>query len=1022
LGPLNDLAGSSAPAAFLLIAVAILPTVLSYAELSARTPGPGGSYRLVAPALPGLGAFLTGWAALLGQIGVGALLSQAIASFLVDALKALFPAFTFPPQLLTIPVALLITIVNLRGVRISRRLQGSLVACVVGLLLILTAASIMHGWPEPNIAGGQPSGTSWLIGAGILVASLWSAEVIVGIREEVLRPHHNTPRALLLATAMAGILGTTVTLIANRRPATIGPFSTTMALSEWAVAVGGPWAWWITTIVGILFCSIAMNRIVVTVVRQVHTLGQEGYLPSRLTRIPSGQRTPVVAVTLLGAGMLGLTLCGEVDALARLSGICLLVTGSLVNLAAALGRSATRKPGPFALPLHPFLPILGIGINLTLLLAFLHDPSLIWGGGWMLLGAGLYSLYVRRLRIAVQEGTTVFREDSRREPTERYRVLVPVNDPAEATASINLAVALAGRQTGEVILLQVVQVPDQVNVAVGSQWAQRRLNALTQAADQVQSVPVHPEIRLARDISRAIIGAAKEEDCDLIVIGWRGPTLAHRTDLGPVLGPLLNEAPCDMIVVKGRGLEAIKRVLVPTAGGPHAPLAAKVGLALVEETGGQVTLLNVVPSSRADDITMEEARYHVAQTVAELGSLARVTTRVDEAPDVVSGILAATEDCDLILLGTTNESILDQALFGRLPEQVASRTRKPVAIVKRYRGLPQTWARKAWQMVYNLFPTLDQREQVELLTRLRRGARADQNYYMLIFLSAIIATLGLLQNSAAVIIGAMLVAPLMTPILSLSLGIVLGDVRILRAATESVIKGVLTAVGMATLLTVVTPAVQATSEIAARTQPTLLDLFIALASGAAGAYALARKEVAAALPGVAIAAALMPPVCTIGTGLALRQPEIAGGAALLFLSNLVAIGVAGSLIFLLLGIHPKLHQRERRAMLQRGLVLSLILLVVIAIPLGLLLAQSAQQVRRGWTLNSTLRNELGGAEIVKLEHWLDKGTLYVRATVYTLETPTREEIQMVQQILKETLHSPVELRLTVVPVAEFTLP
>jgi amino acid transporter len=147
LGPLNDLAGSSAPAAFLLIAIAILPTVLSYAELSARTPGPGGSYRLVAPALPGLGAFLTGWSALLGQIGVGALLRQATASFLVDALKAFFPAFTFPPQLLTIPVALLITIVNLRGVRISRRLQGSLVACVVGLLLILTAASIVRGWP-----------------------------------------------------------------------------------------------------------------------------------------------------------------------------------------------------------------------------------------------------------------------------------------------------------------------------------------------------------------------------------------------------------------------------------------------------------------------------------------------------------------------------------------------------------------------------------------------------------------------------------------------------------------------------------------------------------------------------------------------------------------------------------------------------------------------------------------------------------------------------------------------------------
>jgi uncharacterized hydrophobic protein (TIGR00271 family) len=640
----------------------------------------------------------------------------------------------------------------------------------------------------------------------------------------------------------------------------------------------------------------------------------------------------------------------------------------------------------------------------------------------MLTGVSLYFLYVRRLRIAVQEGTTVFHEEGHREPTGRYRVLVPVNDPAEAMVPIRLAAALASQQEGEVILFQVVQVPDQVNVAAGRRWAQRRLEALAQITIQIENVPFHPVIRLARDPPRAIIGAANEEDCHLIVIGWHGPTLAHRTELGPVLGRVLNEAPCNMIVVQGRELETIQRVLVPTAGGPHAPLAARVGLTLVTESGGEVTLLNVVPSDRAGKTAIEEARHHIAQTAADLGGLPIVTGRVDVASDVVSGILAAAEDHDLILLGATEESILDQVLFGRLAEQVASRTRKPVAIVKRYRGLPQTWARKAWQTIYNLFPTLEQSEQESLLAQLRQGARAGRNYYMLIFLSSFIAALGLLQNSAAVIIGAMLVAPLMTPILSLSLGIVLGEVRMLRVAAESVIRGVLAAVGIAVLLTLVLPAAEVTPEIAARTQPTLLDLFIALASGAAGAYALARKEVAAALPGVAIAAALMPPICAIGTGLALRQPKVAGGAALLFLTNLVAIGVAGSLIFLLLGIRPKIYQRERRALLQRGLMLSLILLVIIAIPLGLLLARSAQEVWRGWTLESTLRSELGGAEVGRLEHRLDAGNLHVTAIVYALEIPTQEEILDIQRMLEKALDKPVVLRLTVVPVAEFTVP
>ena len=95
-----------------------------------------------------------------------------------------------------------------------------------------------------------------------------------------------------------------------------------------------------------------------------------------------------------------------------------------------------------------------------------------------------------------------------------------------------------------------------------------------------------------------------------------------------------------------------------------------------------------------------------------------------------------------------------------------------------------------------------------------------------------------------------------------------------------------------------------TPEIMARTQPTLLDLFIALASGMAGAYALSQKEVSAALPGVAIAAALAPPLSVVGLGLANGNMQAASGALLLFVTNLITISLAGVIIFTLLGIHP----------------------------------------------------------------------------------------------------------------------
>jgi uncharacterized hydrophobic protein (TIGR00271 family) len=1022
LGPLTGLAGHSVPVAFLLTAAAFFPTVLAYAELSARTPGPGGSYHLVAASLPGVGAFLTGWGALLGLVSVGAILALMGGACLVAALNLLLPTLSLSPSLLALPIVLLVTLINLRGRRISRRLQGYFVAGVMALLLLLAAASLLQEVPERLIPEAVSSGPSWLIGAGVLIASLWSVEVIASIREEMRRPHHSAPRAFLIVTGLTGVLGAVVGFAASRWMQA-GQFASSPAvLLAWAASLGGTWGWWLACGLGLVLSLVALNRVAITAVRQVHTQGREGYLPPPLTRIPEGRRSPVWAVMLLGAAMMGFALWGDLVALARLSGVCLLITGSLVNLAAILGRNDSGKTGgPFALPLHPFVPLLGIVVNLALLFAF-SAASLVWGGVWMLAGTVLYFLYARRLRMAVQEGTTVFREEGHPKGATGYRVLVPINDPDEAAVLLNLAATLARHQEGEIVLLQVVQVPEQVTAAAGRRWAQRRLEALSGAADQVQGVPVRPVIRLARDVPRAILGTAKEEDCSLIVMGWRGPTVARQTELGPVLGPVLNEAPCNVIVVKGRELKEIQRVLVPTAGGPHAPLAAKIGLTLIQESGGQLTLLNVVPSDRESKSAIEEAHRRIAQTTANLGSLATVTVRVDVAPDPVDGIVAAAEEHDLILLGATEESILDQVLFGRFPEKVAGRTRKPVAIVKRYRGLTQTWARKTWQTLYRLFPTLDREAQAALLTQLHRGARAGQNYYILTFLSAVIAALGLLQNSAAVIIGAMLVAPLMTPILSLSLGVVLGDIRLLRVAAESVVKGVLVAVGVAMLLTFVLPAAAVTPEIAARTEPTLLDLVVALASGAAGAYALAREEVAAALPGVAIAAALMPPICTIGAGLALRQPGVSGGATLLFLTNLVAISAAGSLIFLLLGIRPKIYQRQRRALLQRGLTFSLLLLLVLAVPLGLLLARSAAEVQRGWRLESILRNQLGGAEVISLDQRLEDGTVFVRATVYALEAPSRQEIEVVQQQMDDALGRPVTLRLTVVPVAEFTVP
>ena len=182
---------------------------------------------------------------------------------------------------------------------------------------------------------------------------------------------------------------------------------------------------------------------------------------------------------------------------------------------------------------------------------------------------------------------------------------------------------------------------------------------------------------------------------------------------------------------------------------------------------------------------------------------------------------------------------------------------------------------------------------------------ADVPFFAILFLSGAIATLGLVLNSTAVVIGAMLVAPLLGPLLGLSLALAVGDGRLFVQTAATVLLGAAGIVALAALLTWLLPFQTVTDEIAARTRPTTLDLAIAVFSGLAGAVVTASREarLSASIPGVAVAVALVPPLGVAGFGLAVGQWPIAQGALLLFGANLAGIVLSGMGVFLLIGMH-----------------------------------------------------------------------------------------------------------------------
>ncbi|MEZ4645706.1 MAG: DUF389 domain-containing protein [Chloroflexota bacterium] len=242
----------------------------------------------------------------------------------------------------------------------------------------------------------------------------------------------------------------------------------------------------------------------------------------------------------------------------------------------------------------------------------------------------------------------------------------------------------------------------------------------------------------------------------------------------------------------------------------------------------------------------------------------------------------------------------------------------------------------------NLLPRLDLRQRTDAYVRIRRGARPDTDFFVLIGLSAMIAALGLLVNSPAVVIGAMLVAPLMSPIVGAGMAVVLGDARFLRLSLGAVARGVVLAIMVGALAGLLRMGQPPTAEILARTQPTMLDLAIALFSGMAGAYALCHSDAAGALPGVAIATALVPPLATVGISLSTGHYASALGALLLFTTNFVAISSATALIFLLLGFRPPQLPKERRVVQARSARIAVLLLITVSLLLGVTTFQLAQ--------------------------------------------------------------------------------
>lgn len=301
------------------------------------------------------------------------------------------------------------------------------------------------------------------------------------------------------------------------------------------------------------------------------------------------------------------------------------------------------------------------------------------------------------------------------------------------------------------------------------------------------------------------------------------------------------------------------------------------------------------------------------------------------------------------------------------------------------------------------------------IIQMRQDLMADSetnfNFMVLVLTSCLIATFGLLSNSAAVIIGAMLVAPLMLPLRGLAFGALEGDIQLFRRSLSSLGAATLAALLLSIFLGGLTGFQDFETEVLARTQPTLIDLGVAIVAGGLSGFSKIRQGISDAVAGTAIAVALMPPLCVVGLTLSQGLWSQSYGAFLLYVTNLLGITLACMLVFIMAGY----------AQVSGALGWTILLTGLLIFPLGISFVRLIVQNQLEYNLTRVFkRDTLTGQRVELLETdvvWTGI-PMRVYLKVRAKEPISPKQVRLVQEFLGKRMKRDFELIVFVDAVAE----
>ena len=697
-GIVAENAGPAGMISFLIGGAVSLLTALSLSELATGMPKAGGSYYYVNTALGSFFGSVVGWSMWAGLMFATAFYMLGFGQYLTYFV----PLGSTGVAIAALLMAGLLVGVNYRGVKEAGSLQNLIVILLIGFILVFLAFGVFNidwGTFRPFNPNGWGAVAST---AATVYVTFIGFEVIATSAEEIKNPGRNLPLSMIASVLTPTVFYVLVMLVSTGVLPVAELAESYIPVADVAEGYLGVFGALMMVVGAVLATVSSANASILSAARVNFAMGRDKILTPWLNNIHPDYRTPYRAILVTGAVILGLIALGVgIETLADVASFSYLVTYALVHVAVFVMRRAEPEAynPDFRLPglAYPIIPIFGF-LSCVVIVAQMRPLVLGIGGGILLVGVAWYLAYARTRAVKPSlVGEAIAAEGRRTSPSGRYRVVIPVANPATERFLLRLAAAIASGHAAtdgteaELIAVSVIEVPQQTSLEQGIQHEEERVERQRELLESARAmaedlgVGIRTRAIVGRSVGDAVLNVVEEERASHVVLGWSGKRKRYEHILGTNIDKIVEDTSCALTLVKKGQDEKVGEVVALVGEGPYTRLSARRAAEFsASDPEASLTLLNVQRPAEDGVYDPEaEGRALIESVAKEAGIEQDYEERVLVTDgDIREVLLDAVSDYDTICVGATRSTAVAQALFGSIPEEIGEKSEGTVALAR----------------------------------------------------------------------------------------------------------------------------------------------------------------------------------------------------------------------------------------------------------------------------------------------------------------------------------------------------